>query len=184
MALPSLVKNWKGPGRKWPCLFLLSPQLFLSSWCYSWTSGGEPRHSGFKFQTAVPSLWRVIHLMPSLFTQRIRKALSCFTNSAVPVFTCVTKHLIFHSRWISVFSFVLRFLFVSFFYPIVSLHLSLTKILSYLFLIIMPGLFFRTYLFVSLDFTVLLHFHVHKLTQLRAGTSLLLFIMPDVLHTQ
>jgi hypothetical protein len=56
-----------------------------------------------------------------------------------------------------------------------SIKIKNIKVLSFLFLIIMPGIFARTYLFVPLDSIVLLYFQVHVPTYVCVSTSFLLF---------
>jgi hypothetical protein len=88
--------------------------------------------------------------------------------------TGMIKHFMFHILWI----YILRFLYFNFFsasfyitFLSDAIATSINKhVLSFLFLIIMPGLFAKTYPFVSLDSIKQLYLHV----QLLAWVSLLL----------
>jgi hypothetical protein len=83
------------------------------------------------------------------------------TIPVVPMIIGMTKHFMFHIRWISILKFLYFHLFSKPFH-ITFLSDGISKqILSFLFLIIMSGLFERTYQFVSLDSTVLLYLHVY-----------------------
>jgi hypothetical protein len=82
-----------------------------------------------------------------------------------PVITVMTKHFMFNIRWI----YILKFLYFNFFSDSFCITFlsdgtatSISKrILSFMFFIIMSGLFARPpYQFVPLDFTVLLYLHV------------------------
>jgi hypothetical protein len=91
------------------------------------------------------------------------------TIPVAPKITGVTKHFMFHIRWIS----VLKFLYFNFFsdsfcitFLSDGIATSVSKqILSFLFLIIMSAYLPEpSYQFVSLDSIVLLYLHVDILT--------------------